>query len=241
VQNVLRAVQRAGVDVEGVFFAPLAAAEAVLHADERDLGVFLVDIGGGTTDVIHFHQGSLAHAEVIPLGGEYITTDIAVGLRTSLAQAEILKVDHGWASPRFVEGNETVPVPGVDGQRVRDVPVRVLAEVIEARLQEILLGAARVVEDCGGPGRAPGGLVLTGGVAATRGIADLAEAIVDMPVRVGQPDPLPGLREVVAPAASTAVGLLVLDAAAGRLRSRSEDGRPVSVFRRLGRWLQEWF
>lgn len=239
-QNLYRCVERAGIEVEDVVFAPLAAGEAVLLPDEKELGVVLADIGGGTTDVAIYTQGGLAHSTVLPIGGEYITTDIAVGLRTSLAQAEVVKIDFGYAYPALAGDGRVFPVPGVGGQGVREVEANYLSEIIEARLRE-LLGSLGVALRSSGLERAvPGGVVLTGGVAATRGLTELAMDELDLPVRVGKPDNLGGLQDMAShPGHAVAVGLLVQ--AAGYYEAAGRSSRGGNRLAGLGDRVRGWF
>lgn len=235
-QNLFRSVERAGLEVEEAVFGPLAAAEAVLYEDERELGVALADIGGGTTGVAVYSRGSLAHSFVLPAGGEYITTDIAIGLRTSLAQAEVVKIEHGWAGVALVPEGHAFPVPGVGGQGIHQVLAKDLAEIIEARLRELLAGLRDALEGAGFGQNLPGGVVLTGGVAATRGIARVAAEETGLPARVGVAEHLGGLQDLAAsPAYATGVGLLVHGA-----RRRAEGTGRFRRGVRLER-LREWF
>ncbi len=241
-QNLYRSVDRAGLEVEEVVFAPLAAGEAVLVEDEKELGVALADIGGGTTDIAVFSNGSLFQSAVLPLGGEYITTDVAIGLRTSLAQAEVVKIDYGYATPHLAPEGKVFPVPGVGGQGIHQVPAKTLAEIIEARLGEILAGIRSVLKESGLIQALPGGLVLTGGVAATRGIADLAAQELGVPVRVGTPANLGGLQDMTAaPAFATGVGLLAhaLNRSHPRVRDRGAPSRG-GFTERVRDWFRDW-
>lgn len=245
IQNLLRSVERAGIEVEGLVFAPLAAGQAVLTADEMELGVVLADIGGGTTDVAIYSEGSMAYSAVLPMGGEYITTDIAVMLRTSLAQAEVVKIDYGCALPEAVDASRVFPVPGVGGQGFHEVSAKMLAEIIEARLREILAAVGRVVRESGHGRAVPGGLVVTGGVAATRGIVELGMDELDMPVRVGFPECPGSLQDMTsAPAFAVGVGLVhhatVLQEAAVAHEHRHAAGW-ASLGARLRGWFRELF
>lgn len=238
--NLVRAVERAGLEVDDIVFSPLAAAEAVLMPDEKELGVVLADIGGGTTDVAVFHQGSLIRCFVLPVGGENVTTDVAVGVRTSLAQAEIVKIDYGSALVAMTPDEKVLPIPTVGGQGIQHVSAKFLAEIIEARLREILAAIAAALRQSPWPGGLPGGVVLTGGVAATHGIAELAAEELGLPVRVGTAEHLGGLEEVAAlPSFATAAGLAAMAAGtrgAGRTR---HAGRFGGVADRLRGWLRE--
>lgn len=230
-QNLFRCVERAGLEVEEAVFAPLAAAEAVLLEDEKELGVALADVGGGTTDVAVFQRGSLSATFALPAGGDHITTDVAIILRTSLAQAESVKVEHGWACGDLAPESRMFSVPGVAGQGTREVSAKHLAEIIEARLRELLAGLGDALRQAGLADSLPGGVVLTGGVAATRGIERVAAEELNLPVRVGSPAIMGGWQDVAAgPAAAAGAGLL-----AYAVRRGQGQRRPG----RLGRW-REW-
>lgn len=241
-QNLFRSVERAGFDVEEVILASLAAAESVLMQDEKELGVALADIGGGTTDLVIYERGSMTHSATLPVGGEYITMDIAVLLRTSLAQAEVVKIDYGQAQSESVENGKMFPVPNVAGQGIQQVSAKDLAEIIEARLCEILATLGSALKDAHGGHRLPSGLVLTGGVAATKGLADLAMDELDLPVRIGKPDNLGSLQDMATlPSFATGVGLLLLAANAhqGRMRVHGDGGSYRGFPGRVREWFRE--
>lgn len=247
-QNLYRSVERAGLEVAGVMFSPLSAGEAVLTEDERELGVALADIGGGTTEIAIYTHGGMVYSTIVPAGGEYVTTDVAIGLRTTLAQAELVKIEYGCASPDLVPEGKVFPVPGVGGQGIHDVSAKILAEIIEARLREILGTLRSTLEQSGHAQALPGGVVLTGGVAATRGIVELAMEEMDMPVRVGLPDNLGSLQDMAAlPAFSVGVGLLSHAARAhgggygGRTRGHGRFAFEGGLAGRLRDWFRELF
>ncbi len=211
VQNIVRSVERAGLTVSDIILQPLASAEAILAPDEKELGVVLVDIGGGTTDIAVFINGSLWHTGIITLGGALVTNDVAVGLRTPNAEAEMIKLQRGCALTRMVGDEEEIEVPGVGGRNERRVPRRVLSEIIEARMEEIFELVAAELKKYGFEDRVPAGAVLTGGAALMEGTAELAEKTLQLPVRIGSPKRVGGLTDVVSnPAYSTAVGLMLM-------------------------------
>lgn len=187
VQNIVKCCNRAGLDVIDVVLEPLASATAVLHADERDLGVVMLDIGGGTTDICLYSEGANVYSSVIVMGGHRITQDIAHCLRTSVGEAEQLKREHGCALVSMVEGEETIEVPGVGPRPPRSFERRFLAEVIEPRIEEIFLLAQQELMNSGFMELAASGIVLTGGAAQMRGMCEIAEDIFQMPVRTGMP------------------------------------------------------
>ncbi|HEX2481071.1 MAG TPA: cell division protein FtsA [Methylomirabilota bacterium] len=250
VQNVVRSVNRAGLTVEDVVLQSLASGESVLTPDERDLGVLLIDVGGGTTDVALFRDGSVWHTAVIPLGGDHITNDIAMGLRTPPPSAEELKKLYGCGQASLVLEDETVEVPSIGGRKPRVLSRQTLARIVQARVEEILTLVARDVSQAGLGDAATAGAVVTGGATIMEGVPELAETILDMPVRRGIPKWVGGLyEEVESPAFATAVGLMLTGArrdrpvvTAGRLSGHG-DGWPgvARPARRVREWLREIF
>ncbi|MHB8618385.1 MAG: cell division protein FtsA [Chloroflexota bacterium] len=207
IQNLTKCIERAGVHIADLVLEPLAAAEAVLTASEREAGVALVDIGGGTTDVAVFMDGTVWHTAVLPVGGSHITNDVAIGLRAPYETAEELKIKHGRATTEGVLVDEPIRMAAEGGtqQYLRAE----LCEIIEARAEEILGLVLAELEASGYAGRLPAGVVLTGGSAQLAGLADLAATIFRMPVRVGVPTELEGLTDTILnPAYATSVGLV---------------------------------
>jgi len=187
----------------------LAASMAVLSEDEKNLGVALVDMGGGTCKAIYFVNGSVAYSSVIPVGGQHFTHDVAVGLRTPQVAAEVLKKKHGCAISSLINENETIEVEGVGGRKARAIPRRDLADVIEARAEETLSLIANDVRMSGLMPMLGSGIVLTGGASQLEGLVEMGEFVFDIPVRRGQPNKVGGLLDVVkSPDFSTSVGLL---------------------------------
>ncbi len=210
VQNVVRSVNRAGLTVKDLVLQPLASAESVLTPDERDLGVAVIDVGGGTTDVALFRENAVWHTAVIPLGGDHITNDIAVGLRTPPADAEELKKSLGCAQTALTLEDETVEVPSIGGRKPRVLSRQTLSRIIEARVEEIFALVARGVRQAGLEDAATAGIVVTGGTAVMEGLPELAESIFDLPVRRGIPKWIGGFYDQVErPMYATAVGLVL--------------------------------
>ncbi len=208
-QNIIKSCNKAGLNVSEIVLEPIASAEAVLTQDERELGVVLVDIGGGTSDIAIFSQGALVHTGVLALGGNHITNDIAVGLRTPQNEAEKIKIKYGCAMSSLVKGDETIEVPSVGGRKPRTVPRKLLAEIIEPRVEEIFSLIQREVMKSGYQELLASGIVITGGTTILEGMPELAEFIFDMPVKRGLPIGVGGLKDVVnSPKFSTGVGLL---------------------------------
>ncbi|MFN8472022.1 MAG: cell division protein FtsA [Anaerolineae bacterium] len=208
--NLVRAVERAGIQAHDLVLEPLASAEATLSPAERDMGVCLADIGGGTTDVAIFNEGAVVHTGVIAVAGYQFTNDIAVVLRTPYEIAENIKCKHGHVLPEAVLEADPVPTLGFDGGRDEKVPRRFVAEVLEARSYELFRLIMEQIDRAGYADTLPAGVVLTGGTGQLEGLRDLGRHLLSMPVRVGVPEPLDGLTDSVrGPAYSTAIGLLL--------------------------------
>ncbi|MEQ1833295.1 MAG: cell division protein FtsA [Candidatus Eisenbacteria bacterium] len=217
-RNICRAIQRAGLKVYDLTLEPLASAAAVLDEDEKDLGVVLLDLGGGTTDVAVFHEGAVRHTSIIPFGGANVTSDIAIGLRTPIDKAETIKIQFGAALASMVHGDESVSVSGVGGRGDKEISRQLLASMIEPRMEEIFALANKEVRKNHFAPLIGGGVVLTGGTSLLPGAVELAEQVFEMPVRLGLPRGLGGLSaNVCDPRYATGVGL-VLHAA------RSQEG-----------------
>ncbi len=209
VQNVIRCVERCGLSVADVVLEPLASADAVLSEDEKEIGVAVIDIGGGTTDLLLYADGGIAHTSVIPAGGNNITSDVAAGLRTPMAEAERLKRNYGCALGRMISDEEEIEVPGVGGHSPRRVARRLLSDIIEPRVEEIFAEARRRIEETGLLEQVSSGCVLTGGAALMEGMVECAEEILGMPVRLGFPVGVKGIVQLVqGPQYATGVGLL---------------------------------
>jgi cell division protein FtsA len=240
VQNVVRSVNRAGLGVQDVVLEPLASAEAVLSEEERELGVLLIDLGGGTTNVALFREGAVWYTGVLPLGGDHISNDIAVGLRTPTAEAEDLKKRHGCALTALVREDETIEVPSVGGRKPRQLSRQILSEIIQPRVEEILTLVARDVTRAGFGDAAAAGLVVTGGTSLLPGVPELAEQVFDLPVRRGVAEGLGGLADVVqSPVYATAVGL-ALYGARGR-HTGAPEAAEGTLWGRVRQWAASLF
>jgi len=239
-RNVMKAAERAGLEVEELVLEPLASADAVLTQDERDLGVALFDIGGGTTDVAIFYEGSVRHTAVIGLGGSNVTNDLAIGLRTPVERAEQLKLQSGCALTSMVRPEEVVQVPSVGGRLDREVSRHMLAMMIEPRIEEIFeLGKKEIrknhIADLLGAG-----VVLTGGASSLEGMPELAEQVFDLPVRRGVPMGISGLTETVCdPRFATGVGLAIHAHMLGARPHTAERGVLSRLSFGLKRWIEE--
>jgi cell division protein FtsA len=209
-KNMCRSIQRCGLKVNDLVLEPLASAHAVLAPDERDMGVVLLDVGGGTTDVAVFYEGSVRHTAIVPLGGSNVTSDIAIGLRTPIDRAEEIKIQHGCALAAMVKPEEDLVVPGVGGRPDKRISRHLLASMIEPRMEEIYQLANREVKKHHYADLLGAGVVITGGSSLMEGAVELAEQVFQMPVRRGVPSGLTGLAENVRdPRHSTGVGLIL--------------------------------
>ena len=207
-QNAVQCVERAGLNVEALVLEPIATAEAVTTADEREMGVILIDIGGGTSDLAVFHDGSIVYSGVLPVGGNHVTRDIAIGLRTPFEIAEDLKIDSGAATRDMIPHGEALEViMAGSGEQLR-IPRALLGEIIEARMSELFELAREMMHESGARKRLPGGVILSGGGALLPGAVDLANAVFSMPVRLGTPQGVSGWSDQVStPQFATGVGL----------------------------------
>jgi len=253
VQNVIRCVERCGLSVADVVLEPLASADAVLSEDEKEIGVAVIDIGGGTTDLLLYADGGIAHTSVIPAGGNNITSDVAAGLRTPMAEAERLKRNYGCALGRMISDEEEIEVPGVGGHSPRRVARRLLSDIIEPRVEEIFSEARRRIEETGLLEQVSSGCVLTGGAALMEGMVECAEEILGMPVRLGFPVGVKGIVQLVqGPQYATGVGLLRYGAQQladrahqqapvqpGRVQSQQDDAEIAAQGGKNGFW--SWF
>ncbi len=239
VQNLLKCCERAGFQVQELVLNAYASGEAVLYPAEKELGVVLVDIGGGTTDIAIFEQGTLWFTSVLPVGGDYITSDLAVGLRTPLNQAERIKKEFGCTLPALTSDSETVEVTSVGGKNSFRVSKKTIASIIQPRVQEIIAMIKNKIESSGYRGLLPGGVVLTGGTALTDGIVELASEELQRPVRIGYPEAVGGLADVIhSPEFATSVGLLLYGSK--RLKSLDEEEDGLSL-KELAKKIKKWF
>ncbi len=244
IQNVVKSVNRVGLDINDIVLEQLASSEAALSTDEKDLGVALIDIGGGTTDIAIFSEGSIKHTAVLPVGGNYVTSDIATGLRTPIADAEKIKIRYGCAFMPLIPKDESIEVPSVGGREPREVSRQILGRIIEPRMDEILTMAYKEVTKSGCEDILAAGVVLTGGASILEGVPELAEQIFNMPVRRGCPVGIGGLTDVVnSPLYATGVGLVVYGSQniVRENLGRNEGNWIGRMYRRFKRWILEFF
>ena len=243
-QNIIKCCNRAGLNVNDIVLQQLASAEAVLSGDERELGVVLVDIGGGTTDIAIFSGGSIVHTAVLSVGGNHLTNDIAVGIRTPTHEAEKIKHKYGCCVAGMVHKDETIEVPSVGGRNPRILSRQILGEISEPRMEEIFTMIQQEIVRGGCEDMVAAGVVLTGGATLVEGAVELAEQVFNLPVRRGIPIAIGGLVDVVrSPMYSTGVGLVItgaknFDQRRFRVRDRNVYGK---VKDRMKEWLGEIF
>lgn len=244
-QNIVKCCNRTGLSVAEMVLAPLAAAEAVLSDEERELGVVLIDVGGGTTDIAIYHDGTVKHTAVVGIGGNHVTNDIAAGLRTPFNDAERIKQRHGCARASMVNSDERVDVPSVAGKGAGSVSRQILCEIIEPRLDEIFELVQKEVAKSGFEGALTSGIVITGGSMLLPGAVEMAERSFGLPVRLGVPARVRGLVDIIGnPTYATGVGL-VLHGMKKHERTavyRTRDDKILSkVKHRMSDWLSEFF
>jgi cell division protein FtsA len=240
VQNIMKCVRRCGLEVNDLILQPLASAMAVLSEDEKDLGVCLVDIGGGTSDIAVFTQGAIRHTAVIPIAGDQITNDIAMALRTPTKEAEEIKRRYGCALRELADPQEMVEVPGVGERGSKKMSRQTLAEVIEPRVEELYSLVQAELRRSGFEELLSSGVVITGGSAAMQGMVELGEEVFHMPVRLGLPSYAGGLSEVIRnPRYSTGVGLLMAGLSQHQ-RQQIEKMQSGSFKQIVGR-MRKWF
>ncbi|MGD9608461.1 MAG: cell division protein FtsA [Desulfovibrionaceae bacterium] len=240
-QNIIRSCHRAGLDVSDIVLESLASSKAVLTGEEREIGVALVDLGGGTTDLAIFANDSIKHTAVLALGGTNLTNDIAFGLRTPMASAEKIKIKYGCALAEMVPKDEVIEVMSVGGREPRRLSRQVLAEICEPRVEEMLALVDQELIRSGMKNQIGAGVVLTGGTALIEGIQELGEQIFNLPTRIGYPDKVGGLKDVVnSPMYATAVGLLMYGAEKEGVEQRFRI-RDENVFNRILGRMRKWF
>jgi cell division protein FtsA len=239
-QNIIKSCNRAEVDVADIVLEQLASSESVLSPDEKDLGVALIDIGGGTTDIAIFVDGAIKHTAVLSLGGNHLTNDIAVGLRTPMAEAEKIKQAYGCCLTSMVGKDETIEVPSVGGREARVLSRQLLAEILEPRVEEIFTLVNREIVKSGFEDLIASGVVITGGTAILPGMPELAEQVFNLPVRRGVPRDIGGLTDVVnSPIYATGVGLVKYGSR--NLSTRNFTIGQENIFDKVVRRMKEWF
>ena len=245
-QNIIRSCNKSNLNVADIVLESLASSKAILTDDEREIGAAIVDIGGGTSDIAIFTNNAIKYTGAVALGGNNLTSDIAMGLRTSLAAADKIKIKHGCALTEMIPDDESIEVPGVGGRPPQLFKRRFLAEICESRMEEILALIYQEMERSGLKNQLSAGIVLTGGAAMIPGCVELAEEIFDMPARLGSPLNIGGLKnEVDNPRYATAVGLLLYgaekDSEAFEAYPQSDVNKEGKMFRSLWQRMKSWF
>lgn len=251
IQNIIKCCNKSGLTVKNIVLQPIASSYSILLPEEKDLGVGLIDIGGGTTDVAVFASNAIKHSSVIALGGDHVTNDIAIGLRTPFKEAEQIKKKYGCAFSELVDEDEMVEIPGIGDRKSREIPRRLLSEIIEPRMEEIYSIVKSELEKMNLMPLLASGVVLTGGTALMEGSLELAESVFELPVRLGKPQGIVGLKDAVDnPMYATGVGLVMY----GFTKAKDEeelniDERKIrdegSIFsmivKKMKSWVKEMF
>ncbi|OGT29747.1 MAG: cell division protein FtsA [Gammaproteobacteria bacterium RIFCSPHIGHO2_12_FULL_35_23] len=249
-QNIVKCVERCNIQVSDIILEQLASSYAVLTEDEKDLGVCLIDIGGGTTDIAIFTEGAIRHSAVIPIAGDQVTNDLAIALRTPTQNAEKLKINHACALIELADSEEDIEVPSVGHRQSRTISQKMLAEVCEPRYEELFMLVRAELRRSGFEDLIASGLVITGGAAQIKGGVELAERVFQVPVRLGMPEKISGLVDVVKnPIYATGVGLLLYGyhqhmeessavKATSKKRMKSSSGDAKSIWQRMKSWFQ---
>jgi len=241
-QNIIKCANRAGLDVHDIILESIASSEAVITKEERNLGVALIDFGGGTTDMAIFSKGAIKHTSVLGLGGNNLTYDIAVGLRTPKLDAEKIKIKYGCGLTSMIGRDETIEVPGVGGRKPRVLSRQILGEILEPRLEEIFSLIYGELVRSGNESLITSGVVVTGGSAELPGIPEMVEQIFTSPSRVGYPKGISGLVEVVnKPMYATAVGLVLYGAKSSKKDKKRFRIRDTNIFNRVMSRMKKWF
>jgi len=243
IQNIIKCCNRCDLDVADMVLEQVASSEAVLSQDEKDIGVALIDIGGGTTDIAVFLDGAIRHTSVIPIGGDHLTNDLVIGLRTSAREADKLKRKYGACLTSMVPPDEQIEIPSVGGRPPRPMPRQVMAQILEPRMEELFEMVKAELERSGYQELLAAGLVITGGSALLDGVVELAEDVFEIPVRLGRPQGVGGLTDVVSsPMYATGVGLILYG-----YRYRQQHRRVArkkaerGLFARAWHRLRSWF
>ncbi len=238
--NIVKCANRSGLDVCDIVLESLASGEAVLTNEERELGVGLLDLGGGTTDLAIFSGKNIKHTFVLGLGGNNLTNDIAIGVRASLAEAEKIKIKFGTCVSRDISSEETIEVPGMGGRKTRKLPRKILGEILEPRVEEIFSLIKREIYRAGMENLIVSGMVLTGGSALLDEATEIAESIFELPTRLGKPRGISGLVDVVNnPMYATGVGLVLYGAR--NQTTKKFRIRDVNIFNRIMTRMKKWF
>ncbi|MBN1290929.1 MAG: cell division protein FtsA [Candidatus Latescibacteria bacterium] len=245
IQNVVKCVNRAGLEVRELVLEPLASSYAVLSSDEKELGCAVLDIGGGTTDLAVFHAEAIRYTSVIGIGGKNVTSDIAIGLRTPVDNAETIKIEQGYALKSLIPKDQIFEVPGTGGRESRKVSLDIIGTIIEPRMEELFTIAKREIEKNEYKELLGAGIVLTGGASLIRGCAELAEQVFDMPAKVGYPKGFSGITDIINnPSYATVLGLILYgsqDVEGGeQFRSLAKTGTLERTMESVRKWFKDF-
>jgi cell division protein FtsA len=243
-QNVIKCCNRAGLSVAGLALMPLTTAEAVLNENERELGVVVIDMGGGTIEIAVYHDGSVRHTAVLPIGGNHVTNDIATGLRTAFMDAERIKQRFGLARASMAPAEERIEVPSAAGKAPGSISRQILCEIIEPRLDEVFQLVREEIGKCGYAASLAAGAVVTGGAMLISGAVEMAEQVLEMPARLGLPMHTRGLKDVITSPVYAAGTGLVLHGFKHQERSlfgMRDEGLMAKFRYRMSYWLDEFF
>ncbi|RJP84529.1 MAG: cell division protein FtsA [Desulfobacteraceae bacterium] len=240
VQNIIRCGHKAGLDICDIILEPIASSEAVMTEEEKEVGTAIIDIGGGTTDLAVFANNNIKHTFVLSLGGNNMTNDISVGLRTPLAEAEKIKLKYGTCVASKVKNEEILEISDINGAPARKLPRQILAEILEPRVEEVFTLMKREIFRAGMKDSIKSGVVITGGASMLDGVTEIAESVFELPVRLGLPRRISGLVDVVnSPMYATAVGL-VLYGAKNQSKKKFRI-RDANIFNRIMTRMRTWF
>lgn len=229
IQNLVKCVERTGVRAENITLQPIASSESVLSTEEKDMGVVIVDIGGGTTDIAVWKDGSLIHSQIIPVGGNHFTNDLAVGLKIPHAEAERIKINHGCVLRESINQSAHITVQGIAGSKPREVSLQLVADILGARAEELFNLIRTNIKDKNFDFEITGGVILTGGGALIRSLPELGEYLLQMPTKIGYPSPFGGMTNIMQnPKFSTVLGLLI-EASKGKVVNGSLQQQPYET------------
>lgn len=239
-QNIIKCGHKAGLDICDIILEPIASSEAVMSAEEKEIGTGLIDIGGGTTDLAIFSGNNIKHTFVLSIGGNNMTNDISVGLRTPMAEAEKIKLRFGTCASDKVKNEELIEISDISGRTGRKLPRQILAEILEPRVEEIFTLMKREINRAGMKSNVSSGIILTGGASLLEGITEIAESVFELPVRMGTPRGISGLVDVVnSPMHATGVGLVLYGAKhQAKKKFRIRD---TNIFNRIMNQMKTWF
>ncbi len=243
INNIIKCVNKNGIKVQELVLKPMASAESVLTEDEKELGSVLIDMGGGTTDILVIIKGTVRHFACLPIGGDHVTSDIAIGVRTPISEAEAIKKKYGKASSRGINEDACIESTSMGNKKSQKISQKTVTRIIEARIYETFELIKKEITVAGYKDQLPAGVVLTGGTSLLKGIAKEAQDILGMPVRIGSPTDIEGINEVKNPAFAAGVGMIKM-ASKGKINNFSSKGKKMPLlnyFHKINDWFKEAF